>query len=480
MQYINILFRVMFVLVFAVVTVPARTFAAPPAFAPAGPPENTPPNSPPPVPMGLQLPSQAVGPNPPAHGLNQPPVANADSFNIAEDSGLATVRFSAPGVLINDSDPDGDTLTAVKVGGSDRVQVEFDGAVRLLMVENFNGTIEFVYDACDTSGACTRALAEIIVTPVDDPPDPRHDSFLLVQDTTLDFSAGDLFANDFEVDGDVLTIATNPTIFGATEQGGLIDFVAIGVYRYVPPAGFVGDDKKSYQVCDLIDDQPTNCQSVNVIFEVRPIEDDGWIPVPFFPTCQAFLAASGDSGTVINATIDTYPGARFDSWLARDWDSGTQYNAGNPVPGGVYIGDLSFTCVYSLPYSLTLWENVVNHFLEEITQANTYIDSIYGNTTEVHPIAWQIESLSDLFASWGLDSPSSPISSLLLFQKFGISMTAVNDPGYPEIPDSLRNAIRITITDGGRQVQRDVLIDLGLLPEEERFEFSGRPTLTID
>src|SRR5207248_1125820 len=46
--------------------------------------------------------------------VNHPPVANNDSYATNEDT---TLTVAAPGVLANDSDADGDPLTAVLVSG---------------------------------------------------------------------------------------------------------------------------------------------------------------------------------------------------------------------------------------------------------------------------------------------------------------------------------------------------------------------------
>jgi hypothetical protein len=45
-----------------------------------------------------------------ASGTNNPPVAQNDEYNTQQD---ALLSISAPGVLGNDNDPDGDIMTAV-------------------------------------------------------------------------------------------------------------------------------------------------------------------------------------------------------------------------------------------------------------------------------------------------------------------------------------------------------------------------------
>ena len=48
------------------------------------------------------------------NAVNDPPVAANDSYSTNEDT---TLTVTAPGVLANDTDADGDPLTAVQVSG---------------------------------------------------------------------------------------------------------------------------------------------------------------------------------------------------------------------------------------------------------------------------------------------------------------------------------------------------------------------------
>ena len=88
--------------------------------------------------------------------LNDSPVALADTYTTDEDVAL---DVPAPGVLANDSDPDGTVLTAVLVTppAHGSLVLNADGSFSFTPAQDFNGTDSFVYQAVDASdGAASR------------------------------------------------------------------------------------------------------------------------------------------------------------------------------------------------------------------------------------------------------------------------------------------------------------------------------------
>ncbi|HKY48264.1 MAG TPA: tandem-95 repeat protein, partial [Acidimicrobiia bacterium] len=100
---------------------------------------------------------------------NTPPEASNDGFVTDEDTILTAPE---PGVLGNDSDSDGDPLTAALVSGttSGTLSLNTDGSFSYTPNPNFNGTDSFVYRSSDGKGGTDQATATITVTPVNDPP----------------------------------------------------------------------------------------------------------------------------------------------------------------------------------------------------------------------------------------------------------------------------------------------------------------------
>jgi PKD repeat protein len=86
-----------------------------------------------------------------ASTANRPPVAAADAYTVGAG---ATLTVNPPGVLGNDSDPDGDALTAVLVSppGSGTVGLQPSGAFTYTPAAGFVGTDSFPYRAVDARG----------------------------------------------------------------------------------------------------------------------------------------------------------------------------------------------------------------------------------------------------------------------------------------------------------------------------------------
>jgi len=84
--------------------------------------------------------------------VNDPPVAVQDSYSVDEDN---TLSVPTPGVLTNDSDVDGDSLTAVLVSdvNNGTLALNADGSLSYTPKPHFNGADSFTYEAQDPSFA---------------------------------------------------------------------------------------------------------------------------------------------------------------------------------------------------------------------------------------------------------------------------------------------------------------------------------------
>jgi VCBS repeat-containing protein len=100
---------------------------------------------------------------------NDAPTAQPDSYTTAEDTAL-TVGGS--GVLDNDKDPDGDTLSAERVANvaNGTLQLNANGTFTYTPPANFSGTTSFTYRARDGSSASDAVTVTITVSPVNDAP----------------------------------------------------------------------------------------------------------------------------------------------------------------------------------------------------------------------------------------------------------------------------------------------------------------------
>jgi len=103
------------------------------------------------------------------NAVNEAPSAQPDSYTTAEDTGLSV---GGNGVLGNDTDPDGDPLTAELVRNVSNGTLQFDGngSFAYTPPSNFSGTTSFTYRARDAAAQSAVVTVTIEVTAVNDPP----------------------------------------------------------------------------------------------------------------------------------------------------------------------------------------------------------------------------------------------------------------------------------------------------------------------
>jgi VCBS repeat-containing protein len=192
---------------------------------------------------------------------NQAPTAVNDAYATVENS---TLRITAPGVLDNDSDPNGDMLTATLVSSPTNGSLTFDadGSFNYTPAAGFTGTDSFTYNVTDGSLNST-ATATIDVSELNDPPAAVDDSYTTPKDSTLRISAPGVLNNDSDPNGDVLnaTIVSNPT-------DGSLTLNATGSFIYDPDADFTGTDSFTYSATD-----GTLTDTATVSINVTPVDD---------------------------------------------------------------------------------------------------------------------------------------------------------------------------------------------------------------
>lgn len=210
-----------------------------------------------------------------------PPVARNDSYTaIAHPttSGLTQV-LAAPGVLANDTDPDGDALHATPFSSA-RVTLATNGSFTL--APGGTGTVSFGYRALDTSNVASGTATVTISVIANRDPTAFPDAFTVPRCTfrlsgrTCRTGAGfyqppplNLVSNDTDPDTQTLDVAnqlplavarvraqTSGTSLGSTStvttgSGGVVT-ISGGSVTYVPPYNFAGTDVFQYRVKDRV------------------------------------------------------------------------------------------------------------------------------------------------------------------------------------------------------------------------------------
>ena len=168
---------------------------------------------------------------------NTPPTANADAYSVNED---AILDVAAPGVLSNDTDIDGDGLTAVLVSGPANARPEAgsfvlngDGSFHYEPAADFFGTDSFTYVANDGNADSAQTTVTITVNSQNDAPIAVADTIYLNQMGTVTIPAPGVLGNDNDVD----LIPFNPSQLTAVQdtepnRGNMIDFNQDGSFTY--------------------------------------------------------------------------------------------------------------------------------------------------------------------------------------------------------------------------------------------------------
>ncbi len=176
--------------------------------------------------------------------VNDAPVANSDSWSTHEDTPLT---ISSKGVLVNDTDVDGDVLVATLVAppAHGTLALSADGSFVYTPSLNFNGTDSFSYSANDGASDSAVTTVSILVNPINNTPVAVNDSYATTEDTTLVLGPPGLLLNDTDVDADSLTV----TLVTGPSHGSLI-LNPDGSFSYTPDLNYNGPDSFSYVASD--------------------------------------------------------------------------------------------------------------------------------------------------------------------------------------------------------------------------------------
>ncbi|HXH79950.1 LamG-like jellyroll fold domain-containing protein [Nocardioides sp.] len=180
--------------------------------------------------------------------VNRAPVGAADAYSTAEGQVLTVPAVS--GVLANDTDADGNTLTATGVTqpANGTVTMAADGGFTYTPATGFAGTDTFTYRANDgttTSAATTVTITVERAVPGNRAPTAGADAYDAVGGQVLTVPAPGVLMNDDDPDGEAVTAAdaTQPT-------HGAVVLARDGSFTYTPNAGFTGADSFTYRASD--------------------------------------------------------------------------------------------------------------------------------------------------------------------------------------------------------------------------------------
>lgn len=185
----------------------------------------------------------------PAPTMPHAPEALADSYDAQQDTVLSV---SAPGVLGNDMDVDGDMLQAQLAMGASfgSVNLASDGSFTYMPSPGYFGPDEFTYTATDGSLSSAPVTVSLSVMQVVTPTEPFvaiDDDYMTVEDMLLTVStAQGVLGNDLAPEG-----LPQPTVSAALVedvQFGQLSLQPDGSFMYMPALDYAGSDYFTYQV----------------------------------------------------------------------------------------------------------------------------------------------------------------------------------------------------------------------------------------
>ncbi|WP_243350206.1 Ig-like domain-containing protein, partial [Parabacteroides sp. FAFU027] len=194
-------------------------------------------------------------------------IANNDSIVTLEDTPV-TIN-----VLANDYDSDGDPLniTTVSAPAHGSVTKNFDNTVTYKPYPNYNGKDKFAYVITDGNSSDTASVL-VTVIPVNDKPVAVNDTVSTPEDTPVIIP---VLHNDYDVDGDVLTVikTTKPT-------NGTVIINSNNTVTYKPSANYHGNDQFDYIISDgELTDTATVFITITSVND-RPIALDDSVSTP--------------------------------------------------------------------------------------------------------------------------------------------------------------------------------------------------------
>ena len=200
-------------------------------------------------------------------GINDSPNAEDDFYNTPENTPLI---IEPRGILSNDSDPEGDSLTVTLTEDVENGNLELlsDGSFTYTPDDGFIGTDRFTYEIDDGNGGTDTATVELIVNEVNSKPIAVDDFYETPENTPLIINPDrGTLGNDSDPEGDPLTV----TLIENVENGNL-ELLSDGSFTYTPNDDFTGSDRFIYQ----IDDGNGGTDTATVILR---IDEDPPLPI---------------------------------------------------------------------------------------------------------------------------------------------------------------------------------------------------------
>jgi uncharacterized repeat protein (TIGR01451 family) len=274
--------------------------------------------------------------------VNDAPIANDDGYSTPKNIPL---NISAPGILANDTDVEGDVLTAALVANvaHGTLSLSTNGGFTYTPSNNYVGPDSFTYQASDSLSNSVVATVNLNITLTNVAPVAVNDSFTMTEDSTNTIP---VLVNDSDPDGDTLTIGSVVTTNGtATLMGTNV--------VYTPAPDFFGTNEMTYCVTD---GAITNCATITVVVlpvNDAPVANGQSVTTPEDTSTNLVLTASDVDSTNLTFAIVSGPASGTLGTLntntgAVAYSPNTNYVGGDSFTFTVFDGSLYATGAVSI------------------------------------------------------------------------------------------------------------------------------------
>lgn len=170
--------------------------------------------------------------------LNLAPYANHDRYKVTPG---VTLSVAAPGVLFNDSDPNGDQLSVVLVTNVSHgvLALAPNGGFSFAPATNTPLTLTFVYRTVDVFGLSSLATVTLGIGNL--APDTIPDLHQVPRNGVLTVAAPGVLQNDSDIDLDILSVELD-----RIPGHGTVELSPDGGFIYTPDLGYAGGDCFGY------------------------------------------------------------------------------------------------------------------------------------------------------------------------------------------------------------------------------------------
>ncbi len=177
---------------------------------------------------------------------NRPPVANDDLYEL--DDNTILIIDAENGVLKNDTDHEGSTLSAILETDVSHGSLDLNanGSFTYTPDQNYYGADYFTYKANDGDLDSNIATATLNVILDNSPPISNENSYTTKENEVLEIENTEgVLSNDNDPDGDILTAYLVSDV-----TNGVLNFSLDGSFIYSPNTKFFGEDIFTYNAFD--------------------------------------------------------------------------------------------------------------------------------------------------------------------------------------------------------------------------------------